>query len=431
MPSSGLSLPERDHLFGWFALDGSAAVRPIAAFTSDNLAAVAERHGVLKRAAAHGLKWTSTRFDGELEAQIRNARDARATRDDVLRALNAEGVVPTLLKGAALVPWIGRDPDARTMGDLDLLVDTKEVDASRRALMSLDYTRPPGSLPDWHLRLWHFNTTYVPKDPERLPVEIHHGLHADALGVDIDPDAFRSRTTVVDILGAKARLPHPIDRWIHLATHFTSHVGARCGSPETVRVLAESPHPPARLRWVGDLVDAWASVRGAGIAETVVRIRTCRAEAASADALAMILPMLDPDGYAAAAAVASAIEPPRFDADAVGRRGRVPHDVDTTLGIRPATLRLWLRWVSGSGRGLRPLPRVGHALSVLGRTATAALAFPFAYVLRSRKTDSPTAARDELEHFEALARRRAFERREADARIDADGNIRAVEESAR
>ncbi len=429
MPSSGLSLPERDRLFGWFALDGSAAARPATPFSSDALAAIAERHGVLKRAVAHGLKWTSIRFDAELEAQIRNARDARSTRDEVLRALNVEGVVPTLLKGAALVPWIGRDPDARTMGDLDLLVDTKEIDAARRALRTLDYTRPPGALPDWHLRLWHFNTTYVPKDPERLPVEIHHGLHADALGVDLDPDAFRSRAAVVDILGAQARLPHPIDRWIHLATHFTSHVGARCGSPDTLRLLAESPHPPARLRWVGDLVDAWASVRGAGIAETVVRIRTCRAEAASADALAMILPMLDPDGYAAAAAVASAIEPPRFETDAIECRGRMPHDVDATIGIRPATLRLWFRWLSGSGRNLGPLSRFLHALSVLARTATAGLAFPVAYVLRTRESASPTTARGELERFEALARRKAFDRRESDARIDADGNIRAVRES--
>lgn len=431
MPSSGLSLPERDHLFGWFALDGSAAARTSAPFDSDALAAIAERHGVLKRAAIHGLKWTSIRFDGELEAQVRNARDARATRDDVLRALNAEGVVPTLLKGSALVPWVGRDPDARTMGDLDLLVAARETPAAQRALRTLDYARPTGTLPAWHLRLWHFNTTYLPKDGGRLPVEIHHALHADALGVDLDPDAFRSRATVVDILGAEARLPHPIDRWIHLATHFTSHVGARCGSPETVRLLAESPLPPARLRWVGDLVDAWAAVRGAGIAETVARIRACHAESACADALAMILPMLDPDGYAAAATVASAIEPPRFEADTIERRGRAPHDVDATLGIRPATLRLWFRWLSGSGRRLGPLSRGLHAVSVLARTAIAASTLPFAYLLRTRESASLPAAPNELERFEALARRAAFHRREADARIDAEGNIRPAGEPAR
>lgn len=415
MPSSGLSLPEIEHLRAWFARPGARAARPSSPFVSDALAAVAEAHGVLRRAHRRGLVWTQPRFDVQLDLQIANAKNARFTRDRVVHALNAVNIVPLLLKGASSTLDGVVDPDARPMGDIDILVSAEEVEAAADALDAAGWAPPSGALPLWHLRLWHFNTARLHRAKNLIPVDIHWSLHAEALGVALDADSFRSRSVPVDILGARASVAHPADQWIHLATHFASHLGARFGDPDLLRLLAESANPAARLRWIGDLVDAWEAVRTSGISEALSRIRNSNAELPCADALAVLLPLLDPDGYAGAAAIAAALPEPRADIAAIERRGRQSHAVDTTFGIRPATLRLWWSWVTGGGRRRSPMARALHAFRVATRTAVAAGTLPLALAMRAPKASTAPAAATEAARFEALAEREEFHRRERDA----------------
>jgi hypothetical protein len=239
--------------------------------------------------------------------------------------------------------------------------------AATDALDVAGWAPPSGALPLWHLRLWHFNTARLHRGKILIPVDIHWSLHAEALGVDLDADSFRSRSVPVDILGARASVAHPVDQWIHLATHFASHLGARFGDPDILRLLAESANPPARLRWIGDLVDAWEAVRTSGISEALARIRNSNAELPCADALAVLLPLLDPDGYAGAAAIAAALPEPRADIAAIERRGRQSHAVDTTFGIRP--LHVAPLVVVGHGRGATTFPDGPSGALVSGRDA--------------------------------------------------------------
>ena len=407
----------------WLAQPGSRAWREPEFYASistddhDRLSASAELHGLLARIASRGFELRGS-FAKSLNDQIRTAYRARLTRSIVVRQLNHVGITPVLLKGAALVPWTYRSRDERTMGDIDLLVRKSEIGAAFGALRELGAVRPPGSLPAWHVALWHFNVAWISPEGKFLPVEIHWRLHSEAFEGAQDPPRFRERSSSVTFGGVHALLPDPADIWIHVATHFASHLGARGGSPLVIPILAESLSPPAGLRWVMDLVEAWPMAHTTlGLSGLVNRIREARADAACVDALAMLFPLLSSDNLAAAMAVAGALGNSKFDADALRLRCTTSHVPSQLLGVRRATLSTYFRWLVSSGSTTTFFGRVRHAAVVLARTLGAGFAFPFAWCARSRPGmhhgASEPKRNSELAAFEAHAEEMQFRSLEA------------------
>jgi len=94
----------------------------------------------LAAAAPHGAPPpTAARFLDEVLRRNRE-RNRRLWRQliDALDALNAAGITPTALKGAALWLWTG-EPCDRLMSDLDLLVEPEEAEAAIEALTSAGF----------------------------------------------------------------------------------------------------------------------------------------------------------------------------------------------------------------------------------------------------------------------------------------------------
>lgn len=424
MPSSGLSAHDLDIVMSWLAQPQSRASREpeiyadTSSFHRERLSDIAERHGILARAESRRFPLAPD-CRAKVVEQRRTAFHARTTRSKVVRRFNEYGITPILVKGAALVPWTYRDRDERTMGDVDLVVQRDQLPTAFDAIRSLGGRRPLGALPAWHVALWHFNVAWVSTDRSFLPVEIHWRLHSEAFEGAQDPPGFRERATRVEFDHVAALMPDPADLWIHIATHFASHLGCRGGSTETIALLAESSSPPARLRWVMDLVEAFESAHThLGPGGLVRRIRETRAEAACADALAMIFPLLAPDNLAAAMAVAGALDNPRMDADALRRRGEASHTPNALLGIRVATLRTYFRWLMRPSDDLSVLGHLKHAAIVLLKTLVAGATFPIAWCQRSRDVEAPSGPSDpskrELAAFEAHAEELRFRQTEAE-----------------
>jgi hypothetical protein len=74
------------------------------------------------------------------------ARWERTARiaEDALAALAAAGVEPIAAKGVATAPTLFPEPGVRPMGDVDLVVPPRSIEAAERALSAAGFVRQPG-----------------------------------------------------------------------------------------------------------------------------------------------------------------------------------------------------------------------------------------------------------------------------------------------
>ncbi len=78
-------------------------------------------------------------LSGGYYAAVADAELHRRELEAVLQALNGQGSVPVLFKGAALAFTVYSDPACRSMGDLDLWLTDAEMLRARIALESMGY----------------------------------------------------------------------------------------------------------------------------------------------------------------------------------------------------------------------------------------------------------------------------------------------------
>ncbi|HVC34848.1 MAG TPA: nucleotidyltransferase family protein [Chloroflexota bacterium] len=138
----------------------------------------------------------------------------------VLVALDAAGISPFVLKGAALAHLIYSEPGLRPMGDLDLLLKRSDLERARHVLLELGFEPSPpddGTLPDKHV--------VVARCVDGLPVkvELHHGLFPSRCRITTtldplasSPVAFQIGDLTARTLGLEALL------W-HLCQHLVVH----------------------------------------------------------------------------------------------------------------------------------------------------------------------------------------------------------------
>jgi hypothetical protein len=120
------------------------------------------------------------------QRELRSYSEILPQLEEVCVGLASAGIVPTLLKGAALV-WSGSIPGGeRPMADLDLLIERTEIAATSRALEQLGY-RCTGTA---RTRRWARSHHYQDpawRHPDRpLDVEVHWALqeHDHRLGFE-------------------------------------------------------------------------------------------------------------------------------------------------------------------------------------------------------------------------------------------------------
>jgi Uncharacterised nucleotidyltransferase len=137
--------------------------------------------------------------------------------------LNEIGIEPVVLKGAIrLVDGLYPDLGWRFMRDLDLLVprDRRFDVVARLASIGYSFTLEPAELPVQHRHL-----PPLGRDSDGAVVEIHTEL-VPARPVFCDAENVLARSRLVDLDGARVRLPQAVDQLAHLIGHdrFDGHL---------------------------------------------------------------------------------------------------------------------------------------------------------------------------------------------------------------
>ncbi len=203
------------------------------------LAESAQRLGVpwLHRQGLAALTWYTARDElarRKSEAWVANLRhvyllaaanaELRSQElEQALRALSAQAVVPTLLKGAVLAYTVYPDPACRPMGDLDFWVTDDEMPRAQAALERLGYAASANAeRPVTMQRRNRGEIQLRGTRPGQGLIELHWGAFPGEwlrqVGC-VDEEAVRGRVLSLDVINQPAWMLTPEDGVIHLAIH--------------------------------------------------------------------------------------------------------------------------------------------------------------------------------------------------------------------
>jgi hypothetical protein len=152
---------------------------------------------------------------------------ALAELGSILEVLAHRSVDVCLLKGAALVLTVYKEPALRPMVDLDLLVPFQQVGSAQEALTGLGYTlKQPPPFVDKSGLFWN-QALMVKPGLGNMAVELHWSL------IDIPhyarafpAEAFLERAFLIEQEGFTALAPALVDQVLHLCGHqFYHHPG--------------------------------------------------------------------------------------------------------------------------------------------------------------------------------------------------------------
>lgn len=147
--------------------------------------------------------------------------------ENVVRILNAKGLVPLLLKGARSL-WVG-SPDWRSMRDLDLLVTAPAADTTQAMLMAEGYGEGPEG--QHEPGFYHANNLYR----HDLPgwIEIHRRAGPERVELLVPTGDLLAAALSVQRGNLKAIVLPPGDDVLHgLAHHYFGHREGRTATLE-------------------------------------------------------------------------------------------------------------------------------------------------------------------------------------------------------
>ncbi len=193
------------------------------------------------------------------QANIERNLEMKAGLEELLGAMQGEGIEAVLLKGGAtFCDDLYADPGARVMADLDILVQAQAVERSRQIMVDLGYleVENPGREPEGLAtdeRHHHINCHVKPGTP--VAVEIHYKVAYSQAGRVCPVDIVwpRRRGTHLGAIATNVLCPH--DRLLHNAVHALVSEGDYIRSQVSLRQLAEFA---ALVERYGDEID-WDS----------------------------------------------------------------------------------------------------------------------------------------------------------------------------
>jgi hypothetical protein len=166
---------------------------------------------------------------------------------EVLRVLEERSIPAMLLKGAALLTLVYRDPGLRPMTDVDLLVRREQLRPAAQALYEAGLA-PAAALAGRekeYARKHHHLIPCVSRDGG-LAVELHHNVVPAGGRIRAGTEEMWRRAQPVKVGNAAAWAPAPSDLLLHLAIHaagaqvFDRSLGGLHDIAQTVRCLGKS-----------------------------------------------------------------------------------------------------------------------------------------------------------------------------------------------
>jgi hypothetical protein len=202
-----------------------------------------------------------------LLAKIRS----RVQRDNLLLLARAEqsldalleaGVVPVLLKGLDLIHRIYERFDERTLDDVDLLVEQRQLPAALAALEAAGWEAPPEPARTHYIRSSHHLPLKSP-GPVTVDFELHWNL-AQEQRFHVDPEGIVRRAVPCDIAGRRVLRMEDHDLVAHLLLHhFTHYFDRRLKWAVDLQRIAAAPD----FRWavVAERIRSWGATAVSGM----------------------------------------------------------------------------------------------------------------------------------------------------------------------
>ena len=246
-----------------------------------DLLALAERHRVVPLVAAglgEGCPPGLRRRALALAAQTVRLEQELA---DVAVRLSAAGVEFLVLKGPGMARQAYASPDHRAFDDLDLWVESRDLDAALGAMEEAGYVRTPALTPRAAACARRAGIEAALRHPERNRlIEVMHGARALAPDSRAALDV-RAAAVELDVGGAWIRTPAPVHALLLASVHGAHHGWDRLG-------------------WVADVAGLWRRLTDAQRADACATARRWRCETALGLALRLAADhlRLEPDGDA-------------------------------------------------------------------------------------------------------------------------------------
>lgn len=209
-------LPERLRDAIADALRGASPAAPD--LSPDDLEALDE-HGLVPL-LHHAARWPALRE----RAIACAAEEAFRLRDlqEVLRALDARGVAPLILKGTALAYQIYPAPETRPRTDTDLLVRGADLEAVRETMASLGFNERPTSGDELGVRQHAFFRSNPPGIEHVY--DVHTAIANSAVFADLlRYDELFARSVAIPTLGPHARGLAAVDALLLAVIHRVAH----------------------------------------------------------------------------------------------------------------------------------------------------------------------------------------------------------------
>jgi len=182
----------------------------------DRLIATATAHRVDRL-----LAWRTGAITGEVRAAaILDEIDVREL-NRVLAGLEEHGVVPLVLKGAALAHTHYEASWLRPRVDADLLIDSSHRPLVARVLVGLGYTQPPFVSGELVMYQMPFARAHGMGE---MHLDVHWRIANPQLFVDMPGyDELATRASTISVRGQSVRMPRPVDALLLACVHRAAH----------------------------------------------------------------------------------------------------------------------------------------------------------------------------------------------------------------
>jgi hypothetical protein len=165
--------------------------------------------------------------------------------------LNAAGITPVLLKGAALLHTVFPNPALRQLRDLDVLIHPEELAAAECCLLDLGYAPAEDGWPEGRWPPDWYEKKFRPQGTEgwRGLVEIHWRVERPAAPFELRVDELLRDAEPVSVGRAQARVLSPGHQVLHLCTHLAYNDGFGVGLSRPSDVHEAVQAFGSRLDW--------------------------------------------------------------------------------------------------------------------------------------------------------------------------------------
>jgi hypothetical protein len=153
-------------------------------------------------------------------------------------ALNEHGIVPVLLKGAALASTVYGSFSRRPMNDIDLLVDPEQEQRTEKLMLGAGWLRDPAVPDERFYREHHHLAPLLDESGTGLHLEVHRALFPPGHPFRNTHEELVSSARPIAVGGARALVLSPAYHVVHVAIHFVWSHMMRTGGWNTFRDLA-------------------------------------------------------------------------------------------------------------------------------------------------------------------------------------------------